>query len=355
MDINGPVNLYYCVKNNCRYYLFSDIHIPIIGICPNSGQTVCDYLKLLFDRNVDQSIELLIENRIRLFDDDDYSEFQIPLTASSNVIQQLYWNLYNSYEKYFCPIDIRYGIRDGKDIQRTIFSCLEKITRNLTDPPLSVQKAYFSVLRQLYDDYDNIVDYYLNGQDLSIFSVKTVELINSPLLNPPFYEELYFKTPTGQYSPLAYQFQQMPVSLATYLKSWLQSEFQSIKYRLYTLLQNSQWRQYDFHQFTYQLLFTLFDGYVLSKLLTPSSTIKILYVGGRHVDTYVSFLSSLSFTFTRFGYPDTDQIINDISKYHQAHPYFRQISLSDLLPNEDFQKYIRSKIPSFQCPRLPPP
>ena len=362
MEINGPVNLYYSKKSACQYYLFSDIHIPLIGSCPNSVQTLSDYLTVLFQSHSNEKIEFFIENRVRLDGDDEYIETKTPDNSSSNIIHHLFAQLYPKYPNYFQPIDIRYGVRQGVCIQRTIFSLLERITSDfVTNPPsIEQQAAYLMALKQLDFEYDSLIEYYLSGQNLVPLESKTMNCLTQDVLSPPPYEEIYIEDERGaQCSPLSYQLRKLNQNSRQSIYRWLKEEFKGIRKDLRNLIlsmNGREWPGYECQQISYRLLFTLFDGYVLARLLEPTGNLKLLYVGGRHVDTYVAFLQRHGqFTFQRFGYPDTDKIIADINKYQKQHPVFREKNLNDLLNDSGFRTYIRSKIPAFQCPKLPSP
>lgn len=368
--ISGPVNLCHLEYFGLKLYLFSDIHMPIIGGCDYDSVDFIEFLKVLFRENPKQRIDFYLENRLYVFGDSPIdssdSDLLIPLIFSS--FSSCFRNLDKSYS---CPfpnvsfynIDIRYGQRNNIIIQRTLFSVFEKINSIVAIDPEHHLDLYTRLLKCLLDEYWFIVDYYLTGDTL--FDQLALPKILAEYDLPIAYQELRFSDNGNVMAPTVFQLSQLNpfhriqiVAFMRDLYSDFYDKFVDIVPKQLELLDGKKLDEefYDNHQIVsslgFKLLFGLFDTFVLSVLLQPCADIKILYVGGSHVDTYMKFFDRINIDYNFFGTADTDNIIAQIFQCRNSSPLYRNRPLSEVLQDQNFKNLVKTQIPSFQCIRF---
>ena len=336
--ITGPVNEYYFLLNGVEYYIFSDVHMPMFGKCKQDSIDITEHFSDIFVENKDKNIDIYIENRYFL--DSDTSFYH---TKNNNpdylVIPRIYYNFFdcidmNSYCHYpnttFHHLDIRYGIKDSKYINRNIFSAIAKA------PPNKI------LIDLLQKEYWEIFDYYFinsnNFQHLNLFRF-IHELSSSE------YNELRIIDDGLYVSPIIFNLRRINQAIRDRIIDWSFSQFSALY---------EQFIDHKSVDIINDMATIIFDSYVLSKILIPTGDIKIIYMGGIHVSHCIDFFETNFNIHIFFSGQDpnfTPNIIKHIFRLKQEHPFFKQFQMHSLFKNPSFISYIHSKIPEFQCIR----
>lgn len=360
--ISGPVNCYYCKNKTTEYYIFSDIHIPMIATCNNHDSVdICKYISNIFEKNPNHSIDVYVENRYYSNGDTLFT-----ITHDDKVISRLYNEFQSCIHgncKYknvkFHGIDIRYGVKNNEMVQRTIFSIFEKINAFVESSSSSkIMEKYIKLLDIFEIEYWSIIDFYLNDVNVNVENFKTVQILNDPIFNPPPYQELLFSDSHNKMSSTVYNLNLLSPVLNKKIKEWAIIRFENlynnfIKYKD-QYLENTAENHKKITIIIFEMLFVLFDIYALSEILQKKSDIKIVYVGGSHADHFVEFLEKhLDLNFELYGTPNTNKIIQKLFQCKKKHPIYRDYSLQELLLYSEFHDYIKTCVSEFQCVSFP--
>lgn len=343
MKITGPINFYNGMIHGTIFYVFSDIHISMLGKCKNENYDITDFLEKIFRENMDNAIDMYIENRYYLPGDTLFR-----YTKDSNkthlVIPRIYDKFICCIDNNYCKcnyenvtfhnLDIRYGLKNGVYVQRNIYSVLKEI--------MDIDLYDTDIFKLFQEEFWKIFDYYFKYKNMDINSLKLVQLFNK---NKSIkYEELIFYDEYDNFmSPIVFNMNYLSNYYRDKLIEWIYKSFEKIYEKLCKKMDTID-------KIIDKLSVRIFDIYTLSKIMIDESEIKIIYMGATHTKTIVKFLEkAFNIKFNLSGNFDHESIISKIIDLKNSHNFYKYLELDQLLKDPNFINYINSNTDSFQC------